>query len=179
VRHIGVGSLHIAHVTKAENGDQKPFGSAFWHNGARSTWFVKADPASEGTDVLRIGLFNRKANQGRLMASPLAFAVKFDDETVSFRRTDIADSPDLVDKLTIRERITFSLRNGPKTIQTLADELNLDTDTVAKTIHRYLSKGRIFKELSGVKYNRLIGLLTPRETLRETAADTLSHKAIQ
>ncbi|MGE0706166.1 MAG: hypothetical protein AB7P22_19775, partial [Vicinamibacterales bacterium] len=34
VRSIGIGSLHVAHVSKAENADQRPFGSAFWHNGA-------------------------------------------------------------------------------------------------------------------------------------------------
>jgi len=35
LRLLGVGSTSIAHITKAEGGDQKPFGSAFWHNGAR------------------------------------------------------------------------------------------------------------------------------------------------
>ena len=37
LREIGVGSLHVAHITKGENADKKPFGSTFWHNGARST----------------------------------------------------------------------------------------------------------------------------------------------
>ena len=40
LRRIGVGSLSIAHV-RQENGDQKPFGSSFWHNGFRSTTFAK------------------------------------------------------------------------------------------------------------------------------------------
>src|SRR5688572_10760053 len=35
VREIGCGSLHIAHVNRSEENDKKPFGSAFWHNGAR------------------------------------------------------------------------------------------------------------------------------------------------
>ena len=41
VRQIGLGSHHLAHVNRSENSDQKPFGSSFWHNSARSTWFAK------------------------------------------------------------------------------------------------------------------------------------------
>jgi replicative DNA helicase len=163
VRQIGVGSLHIAHITKADSGDQKPFGSAFWHNGARSTWFVKADPASEGTRVLRIGLFHRKANLGPL-SSPLAFAVTFGDANISFRRTDIADSPDLVERLTVRQRVTLSLCHEAKTVMTLAQELDLDVNTVTQTINRYLKKNRIFKVLGGEGTDRMIGLLA-RDTV--------------
>lgn len=48
VRQIGPGSFHIAHVSKGENADQKPFGSVFWHNGARCTWYALAKAAAEG-----------------------------------------------------------------------------------------------------------------------------------
>ena len=66
VRQIGGGSFHVAHISKAEGADKKPFGSTFWHNGARSTWFVQLAEGSADSDVLQIGLFNRKANLGRL-----------------------------------------------------------------------------------------------------------------
>src|SRR5262245_39325846 len=62
IRQIGIGSLNLAHVTKAENGDMKPFGSTFWHNGARSTFFVKVPEAEAGRDIKHVGLLNRKAN---------------------------------------------------------------------------------------------------------------------
>src|SRR5262245_24784203 len=62
VRQIGCGGLHVAHVSKSsEAADQKPFGSAFWHNLARCTWNVQADPENNS---LRLGFFNRKANLG-------------------------------------------------------------------------------------------------------------------
>ena len=32
VRQLRIGGLHLAHVSKADTGDQRPFGSAFWHN---------------------------------------------------------------------------------------------------------------------------------------------------
>ena len=36
----------ITHITKVENGDQRPFGSTFWHNSGRSTWKLKLAPTS-------------------------------------------------------------------------------------------------------------------------------------
>jgi hypothetical protein len=80
VRQIGIGSLHIAHVTKGEHNDQKPFGSVFWHNGARSTWFAKMAGATPDPSCLTIGLFHRKANLG-----PLRPAVGLD---IRFSRAD-------------------------------------------------------------------------------------------
>src|SRR5262245_32488918 len=65
VREIGCGSLHIAHVNKSEENDRKPFGSSFWHNGARSTWFVQGVASGEDS-TLRLGFYNRKANLGPL-----------------------------------------------------------------------------------------------------------------
>jgi hypothetical protein len=53
LRTLNMGSLHIAHVTKAEGGDQKPFGSTFYHNGARSTWFVqRSEDSGDGRLVV-------------------------------------------------------------------------------------------------------------------------------
>jgi hypothetical protein len=37
LRQIGVGSLNLAHTNRSDKADEKPFGSSFWHNGARST----------------------------------------------------------------------------------------------------------------------------------------------
>jgi hypothetical protein len=158
VRQIGGGSLHAAHISKAENGDQKPFGSAFWHNGGRATWFVKQAEASAGTDVLQIGLFNRKSNLGRLRP-PLGFSVSFTEETTIFRRTDVADSPDLAGKLTMHQRMTHLLKHGALTVTQIAEELEVDVNTVTQTVNRYTKKGRTFIVLDGQNTNRKIGLL--------------------
>src|SRR5262249_23091134 len=64
VRQIGCGSLHVPHVAKSSaDSDKKPFGSTFWHNLARCTWNVQADPENNS---LRLGFYNRKANLGPL-----------------------------------------------------------------------------------------------------------------
>jgi hypothetical protein len=92
VRQIGGGSLHIAHVNKGENSDQKPFGSAFWHNGARSTWYAqRAEEVPDGS-IIRVGLFNRKTNLG-MLRQPISFTVTFTEDCTTFRRAHIADKP--------------------------------------------------------------------------------------
>lgn len=135
VRQIGGGSLHIAHVSKGENADQKPFGSAFWHNGARSTWYVAQDESSAGSDALRIGLFNRKCNLGRLRP-PLGFSINFEAETTTFKRTDVAANPDLAEKLTLQQRMAYLLRGGSMTMKELAGELEAKFETVERTVYR-------------------------------------------
>lgn len=65
LRDIGVaGSLSIAHdtkhTTKGDRGKEKPFGSAFWHNGARLTWRATATRSSSGNAAVRLDC--RKSN---------------------------------------------------------------------------------------------------------------------
>ena len=156
VRQIGGGSLHVAHVSKAENGDQKPFGSAFWHNGARATWYVKLAEASAGTDVLQIGLFNRKVNLGKLRP-PLGYSVTFGEDTTTFKRTDLAESPDLAGQLSIRQRMAYLLRKGAMSPERIAEEVDSDINTVKRTIRRYK---KLFTVIEGGR----VGLLDVRHT---------------
>jgi hypothetical protein len=136
VREINCGSLHIAHVTKSENADQRPFGSAFWHNGARSTWNVQsAEPDSDGS--LRLAFFNRKSNLGRL-ASPSSLSVSFTtDSRTIFRIAEIADDPEFAEKMSIRQRMVNILRRGARTPEEIASSLDANVETVRRTIRRY------------------------------------------
>ncbi len=97
VRQIGVGSLHVAHITKGENAEQKPFGSVFWHNGARCTWFAKLAEEPQSGNILQIGLFNRKVNLGPLYPAT-GFKIEFTEDRTFFTRADPADTPDLAPK---------------------------------------------------------------------------------
>jgi hypothetical protein len=136
VRGIAIGSLHIAHVSKAENADQRPFGSAFWHNGSRATWFVQLAEGSADSEVIQIGLFNRKNNLARLRP-PVGYRISFDEDRTTFRRMNIADSPDLAGKLSIRQRMTHLLKQGAMMPDAIAEELDADPETVRRTIRRY------------------------------------------
>ncbi len=160
VRQIGGGSLHVAHVTKGENADKKPFGSAFWHNGARSTWYAQLAEGSADSDVLQIGLFNRKANLGRLH-QPVGYSVSFADELTSFRQTSVAETPDLAGQLSVKQRMAYLLRHGAMTVTQIAEELEVEVNTVTQTVNRSVKKGGLFIVLDGQNTNRRVGLKAP------------------
>jgi hypothetical protein len=136
VRQIGVGSLHIAHVTKAEGGDQKPFGSVFWSNSARSTYYAKLADGTSDNSVLMLGLFPRKANLGQLPPAT-GFKITFDRDRTYFVRNNPADTPDLAEKLTIRQRMLGLLRGGALPIEQVAEELDSKPDTIQRTVRRH------------------------------------------
>lgn len=148
VRSIGVGSLHIAHVNRSEDNDKKPFGSSFWYNGARMIWYAQAAERADQSEPLTVGLFNRKSNLGALR-NPVSFKMSFKNNRTTLERADMADSPELSSKLTIRQRLLVLLRRGSMTEEEIADEIDADINTVRKTVKRnqrdfiVLSGGRV------------------------------------
>jgi predicted XRE-type DNA-binding protein len=136
VRQIGIGSFHIAHITKSEGGDQKPFGSVFWHNGARSTYYVKLSDSSPDGKTLSIGLFNRKSNLGGIHP-PTGFTITFSENQTSFTKSDPADTPELAENMSIRQRMNHLLHQGALPLDQVADALGAKPDTVRRTVGRY------------------------------------------
>jgi hypothetical protein len=155
VRQIGGGSLHVAHISKSEGGDRKPFGSVFWHNSARCTWFVKAADGSDDGDTLTLRFFNRKSNLGARQA-PLGFRVAFEGDTTTFARTEAADCPDLAGQLPVWQRMVRLLREGPLTREQIAEEIGADVNTVRREISR---KKKVFVSLPEDK----VGLVERRQ----------------
>lgn len=92
------GGLHLAHINRSENGDQKSFGSAFWHNLARATWFVKHAGTSPDGAQMTVGLFNRKANLVRLYPA-VGFQFAFTDDRTRVSRVNLAKVEDLAGQL--------------------------------------------------------------------------------
>lgn len=148
LRQLRVGSLHLAHVTKADTGDQRPFGSAFWHNGARATWFIKPNDPLPNSPRVSLGIYPRKRNLGAL-PPPVGLAFDFAPEEVTVSRIAIDSVPDLDAKLPIRLRMLRLLRGGALSPEAIADELSADAETVRRTLRRY--KGE-FTLLPGGKY---------------------------
>lgn len=136
VREMGGGSLHVAHINKGDHADKKPFGSTFWHNGARATWFAKASEPSDDANTLTLGLFNRKCNLGALR-HPVGFRIEFDETRTTFVRTDVRDCPDLAESMTVRQRMSSVLRHGAVGPKALADEIGAKTETVTRIARKY------------------------------------------
>jgi hypothetical protein len=124
-----------SHVTKADDGDKKPFGSSFFHNSARATWFVKQAAVSGDGNLLTVGLFNRKSNLGKLQPAA-GFQFDFTDDRTIVTRCNIADVADLAGQLPTWQRIREVVKHGPKTIAELASELNAPKDTISKAVKR-------------------------------------------
>jgi hypothetical protein len=130
---LEVGACILAHVNRS--GDEtRPFGSTFWHNSARLTWFLKASQ-EPGQDRLDLALYNRKVNDG---PRPASFALRwtFTPTRTTVARTDLRTIPDLAGGLPLKERITGLLVSEPRTVQDLADALDASADTVSKTLRR-------------------------------------------
>jgi len=135
LRRIGLGCLLIAHVSKGEEGDKKPFGSAFWHNSARATWFAKRGEQVGTENIVHVALFNRKSNLGPLRP-PLGFELRFEEGKTTIRRTDAADIGEFADKLTVAQRMAHLLRGGAMTVSELAERLEVADSSIRSVMNR-------------------------------------------
>lgn len=142
LRQLRVGSLLIAHV-RQENGDQKPFGSSFWHNNARATWYVKRSEADADPARVSVALFHRKANTGPLRPA-IGYALTFGADRVEVRLTDPAAHQDFAGAVPLWQRLRSALRAGPLTLDALADETEAKRESVKKAV---LRSPRLFTRL--------------------------------
>lgn len=144
LRELEVPVLAVAHVNRS--GDtERPFGSAFWHNGFRLTWYVKRE-ADPGPDSLAVGLFAKKANTGPL-ASPMGFRVTFTPESIAIVRAEVAEVADFAAHTPLRLRLASELKAGAQTMAELARALDVSVDSVKKTLGR--GEGRMFVRVTG------------------------------
>lgn len=137
VRQLGIGSLHLAHTTKSlEHGEDKPFGSVFWSNGARSIWHVKrSGDDGGGENLVEVALTHKKSNTGRKL-SALGLRLTFTPETTRIDRFDVSENAELAGNLPIWQRIKALVAVRPMTIDELAEELNEKPGSVGKAVKR-------------------------------------------
>jgi hypothetical protein len=151
---LGLSSLTTAHVTKEETKELYPFGSIFWHNGARMTWNVQGD---RDLDVLHLGFFCRKANT--LRERPDSFGLAIDGGHI--RREPIRDY--FGDLLPHRDQIrTVLLRQGGKTYKQLQHETGMSIDAVKKAVQRMDDVGKV----GGTYHEPISGIVTDRGVSR-------------
>lgn len=146
LRQLHTGTMLLAHVSKSEGADRKPFGSSFWHNLARMTWFVERAEECGDPSTLTITCHNRKANIGPLRPS-VAYEFHFTDDRITVRRVDVAAVADLSDKVPLWQRMVSELRGGPMTQVALAEALGAKQDTIKRTVSR---STKLFTRVTGV-----------------------------
>jgi len=135
VRQLGRGSLHLAHINRSDRADEKPFGSTFWHNGARATWYVKRAEESLFDDRLLVGLYNKKSNLGRRMPA-VGYLLEFTSDRTIVRPAELAADPEMAAGLPLRVRLRQALKEGPQTLASLAERLNANVDSIDKAVRR-------------------------------------------
>jgi len=137
VRYLGIGSLHLAHTTKShEHGEDKPFGSVFWSNGARSVWLVKRNgDQGDGSNVVEVALSHKKSNTGRRL-STFGLRLSFSPDRTRVDRFDVADSVDLAGSLPLWQRVKSLVSTRPMTVDEIGRELSAKPDSVRKVVQR-------------------------------------------
>jgi hypothetical protein len=155
LRRLGGTSLIVAHQN-SDSKSQKPFGSIFWENSARSTIQVKRSDEVEGNE-LTIGLYNRKVNHGRRFPSFAITATfhEFTDEhytpgdSVVLASTDISKVPELGRQGAATDKILAFLEecDGPAT----GAEVEKGTGLAGVRVYlkRLADKGRIARDPAG------------------------------
>lgn len=134
LRQLRVGSLLLAHVTKSEDGDKRPFGSVFWHNSARATWYLKRSEADGNAGEVTLALWNRKTNKGPLLpvrGLRITFGSRLSIET-----TDLAEHDDFAARLPLWQRMQYALKHGPMTAEELAQEIGGKVDSIDRIARR-------------------------------------------
>jgi hypothetical protein len=135
VRRLGsIGTCHLAHITKG--GDTfRPFGSIFWSNNNRATYYVEKTEENADGSVIALAFHNRKVNVGA-RRHPVALRVSFEDQRTVYTPVAISQVSQLTESLSIKERMLLILRNGPMGMQELAEALGAKADTVRRTAQR-------------------------------------------
>ena len=131
LRELGLGSFLVAHVNRSGDTD-KPFGSAFFHNSGRLTWYAKLEADLGG--ITTVGLFCKKANTGP-KAPPIGYRIEWGDR-IAIARTDVRDIPDLSQHVSVKYRVQAEVAAGAKTIVEIATALDVPVDTVKKAVDR-------------------------------------------
>ena len=157
LRQLEVGTLNLAHITKGENNDQRPFGSAFWYNGARCVWFAKSETADEtaGSRARTIGLFNRKVNMGAPMPS-LGFQFSFEPDRTHIKRVELSEVESLAGHMPLWQRIRHVVKTRPMGFADLAEELNANLKSIEKAVNRKSSLFALVPGPGGVSRVTLI-----------------------
>ena len=155
LRSLNVTSLVLAHKSKM-SGSTGPCGSVYWMNYPRNVFHIKKSQAEE-EEVLHIGLFHEKANDGRLM-KPIGLRLEFlsDGAEVQMAREDVGDIPELEESLSLSDRIGVVIKHNkyaPMSAEEIAEEFQAKPDTVSKALRR---NSELFARLPGNRWGLMV-----------------------
>jgi hypothetical protein len=141
----GVTTVTIAHVPKGGDTSQ-PFGSAFWKNQPRRTWYVERDQRTD-SDEIAIVLHCKKVNDGPLPGA-IALAIRFGAAggPVTFKReeprvTSFTSSTELASMI-------WRCLNKPRTVKDIAELMSAQSETIRKVLNDPRNR-HMFQQVEG------------------------------
>lgn len=139
VRELKIGSLHVAHTTKADDdSEKKVYGSVFFTNGARSVWFIQRSENNPHGE-LQVGLYHRKLNVGELL-KPKGFKFVFRSGRTLIEKIAVEGVEELEAKLPTVDRMLRALKGGALTAKALAEDLDCSHGTIRSVLSRNKTK---------------------------------------
>ena len=135
LRRLKVTPLIISHVVKDEEKRKNPYGSIYFANLARSTFYVKRQQ-EDASNVINVALFHKKNNQGPLL-SPMGFRFLFEDDKTIIQRQSVDTVPEFLESLSLKSRIAVLLKNGSAPVGEIAEELEASENTVSRALNRH------------------------------------------
>ena len=143
VRRLNIGSMHVAHISKAEGGDQKPFGSAFWHNGARATWNVKREDIEGDPTSAYLLTYPRKANLTGLGRTG-CLKITFGTDRVTVTQDAVANTEKAIERESVWTRCEHVLQQGQASLDDIKNTLRDEKrDSIKKAIERAERRGDV------------------------------------
>jgi hypothetical protein len=143
LRQLGCTVLGIHHVSAAQTeqrGKRRPFGSIYHVNIPRSTWEVRSTADTE-SNTMRLALYHRKCNNGRLWKA-IGYELTFQPDATLVKRTDPMDVRELAEGVSLADQIAAALKHGRMTVAALAEEINTSESNVRVTFHRNKNRFR-------------------------------------
>ena len=133
--------LILAHTSKELSKEKTILGTVYFWAYSRMIWETKSSQEAGQNDV-RIGLFNRKANEDQLH-TPLGLHFIFTPDTVNIERADVKES--FLEQLSLAEQVKEILKDGAKDLDELAEATGAAKNKLSITLSRLKTKGEVRK----------------------------------
>jgi hypothetical protein len=155
LRRFNVGSLHLAHIAKAqdEGKDATIFGSNYFRAGARSAWYIERT-TDNPDDEIRVGLYHRKFNGGREQRKPLGFKLAFETKRTRIEAINLETVDELAANLPLIQRLRKTLADGPMAYKRLSEDLATPQNVLRSCIAKHKS--------SFIRVGDKLGLAPPK-----------------
>lgn len=144
LRQLKITSLLIAHTAKNLDGKhQTVYGSAFYHNSARSVWLVKRVSETDENEI-SVGLFHKKHNNSQGF-KPIGFKMIFNEHQTMVELQDVKQVGEFLQETSLPTRILELLKNGAAPTAEIAEALEAGKESTRATLNRMKQRSQVVK----------------------------------